>query len=467
MFTFVVHLAAALVVCVTGGVASAFDSGSTGADGDLVATGSMTIDMSDHPDGIYHYRSVVIGPAVEVRFTPNEKNTPVTWLVQGDVMISGDIYLNGENGLDYSSPFVQSQLARGGPGGFPGGMGAERYDQSAKVFGTAGQGPGGGPVFSNRGGAGGSYGTDGVYNGGSVYGNEVILPLLGGSGGGGGFCDIRRPALNGGNGGGGGGAILIASSGRITIDGAIYAPGGNGGNGYYRINSYGSGGGGGGSGGAIRLMADRIEGSGVLLATGGLSSEGDPGGYAGGKGRIRLEATDLTFDPTGCNPLPSFSSYPDLVNLPDVLTPRIEIVSVAGVAVPAEPVGELLLPPDVDFNTTEPVEIVVQTTNVPVGTTVTVRAVRQQNSLTQVEGNTRVDGSEVLLVDLPPGKGVIHAWVTYAPEIPGGASLMVNGQEVSSVIVGAGLGGRSGVVYVGADGNMIPESAITEIRLQE
>lgn len=65
------------------------NSGSDGSDGAFNPTENVTINMADHPDGIYHYTSVNIPENVTVSFTPNANNTPVFWLVQGGCSIVG------------------------------------------------------------------------------------------------------------------------------------------------------------------------------------------------------------------------------------------------------------------------------------------------------------------------------------------------------------------------------------------
>src|SRR5438552_10007820 len=78
------------------------NSGSDGRDGALNPTQSITIDMSDHPDGIYQYSSVNIPAGLTVTFKPNAKNTPIVWLVQSDCVISGSISITGAAFQDYA-----------------------------------------------------------------------------------------------------------------------------------------------------------------------------------------------------------------------------------------------------------------------------------------------------------------------------------------------------------------------------
>jgi hypothetical protein len=432
-----------------------FESGSDGHDGALYSTSqTLVIDMTDHPDGIYHYTSIHIPAGVNVYFASNEEKTPVVWLVQGDVSIDGNIYMNGEDGLAHDAAGSQTNLADGGPGGYAGGLGALRPDQSGGVMvGTAGQGPGGGATSgADSGGAGGTY----------SYGNSVILPLLGGSGGGGG--GVNASWLNGGNGGGGGGAILIASSTRIIINGSIYAKGGAGGtglNGGWGDNDAFPGGG--GSGGAIRIISNEVVGTGSMNAQGGTVSP--PWGNPGGDGRLRIEAFVVSFSTTNCAPAPSVSEFPGLVFLPDSIKPTVAISSIGGVGVPTNPQGDLFSP-DIQLNTTDPVSVNLTTTNVPVGTDVTVRAVRERDTLAEVTGNIQAGGVATLTgLTLPEGKGVVQAWVTYAPTIPAGQTLKVNGKTVKTLQVGANLGGESQLIYITEEGEKIPESSVEEIRL--
>ena len=61
-------------------------TGSNGSDGALNPTAASTVvNMATHPNGIYQYTSVNVPPSVTVTFTPNANNTPVMWLVQGNV----------------------------------------------------------------------------------------------------------------------------------------------------------------------------------------------------------------------------------------------------------------------------------------------------------------------------------------------------------------------------------------------
>jgi len=195
-----------MLLCASGAYAS-FVSGSTGADGPFDPTVNTEVVLP--PDGILNYTTINIPAGVTVTFRKNSKNTPVYMLATGDVTVAGIININGG---DNSS----SEPGRGGPGGFDGG-----YAGATGLSGGKGLGPGGGNPSTSFGGGGGFGTVGGSYAagiGGPAYGNERLLPLIGGSGGGGGIFAA--------NGGGGGGAIVIASSTSINLTGSITANGG-------------------------------------------------------------------------------------------------------------------------------------------------------------------------------------------------------------------------------------------------
>jgi hypothetical protein len=102
------------------------------------------------------------------------------------------------------------------------------------------------------------------------------------------YDHLREPSLPGGGGTGstetpggtGGGVILLDAGGALLhLDGDVVADGG-------------SGSGGGGAGGAIRLIADRLEGEGVVTANGGSGSNRMRSGGGGG-GRISISYREL------------------------------------------------------------------------------------------------------------------------------------------------------------------------------
>src|ERR1044072_9416201 len=64
-----------------------FSSGSTGADGAFNPVTSNTLQIP--ASGVFNFTTVNIPQGVEIRFTKNAKNTPVTILATGNVVIGG------------------------------------------------------------------------------------------------------------------------------------------------------------------------------------------------------------------------------------------------------------------------------------------------------------------------------------------------------------------------------------------
>lgn len=348
-------------------------------------------DMTGRADGIWNFTSIDIPSSAEVRFIKNAANTPVVWLATEGVRIDGIVRVDGQDGMQNEGA---NNFALGGPGGAPGGVGGIRFDISGNFAGTPGQGPGGGAP----GVAEGQNADHGAFS--DAYGNSLILPLVGGSGGGGGASNSNR---NGGNGGGGGGAILIASGRDIEVNGRIDADGGN-------QNHSGASWGGRGSGGAIKLMADRVIGSGELDARGGPNRTNEA------TGRIRIEAF---FRPLAANAAPPASATapvaaPDFGDLP-----RLTILSVDGENVAAPPTGNLQTP-DVVFTADGTVTIVVDSENVPQGTPVTLRITTSGSIINLPEpGDPDVtigaDGQAAFTATVPAGLGTIQAFTEFTP----------------------------------------------------
>jgi hypothetical protein len=381
----------AMVLCgialaaATASAQTQFSSGSTGADGPLTfpAPGEYVIDMSAKPDGIWNYTTINIPAGVKVSFTKNAANTAVVWLATGDVNIAGEVNLDGANG---TLNVVRGNEAPGGPGGFRGGRGARRVDVSGNGIGTPGEGPGGGAPST----AGCVEGEGGVYST-SGPGGLACSPIGGSGGGGSGSIS----GVDSANGGGGGGAILIASSTAITIDGSLHANGGTG-------PLAGCSNGGGGSGGGIRLVANRIQGSGSITALGGASfSWPSPGG----PGRIKTEAfafqlSNLT------NPIATEDRPVPLCTNPG----SIRITSIAGQVVLSP--GGNTASPDVIFSQAGPITVNLATTNIPQGTTLTVRVATDGQALT-ASTRTNASGNASATLTVPAGFGTIQAYAEY------------------------------------------------------
>lgn len=383
-------------------VAAQFNSGSTGADGAFnpsCAPTPCTVTVPLPNSGIFNFTTVNVPAGVTVKFGRNPANTPVTILASGDVTVVGTIDVSGQNA------FLNAG-GRGGSGGFDGGMGGGGVFQ----LGTPGLGPGGGSggVITNFAtlGGGGSFGTAGsrgqISAAGPTYGTPTLLPLIGGSGGGGSATESVTVVTSGG--GGGGGAILIASSGAITLNGAIKSSGG--------VQDNPGLGSAGGSGGGIRLVANAITGIGSVLANGGTGIN-VPGGF----GRIRLETFSLGI--TGSISPPASIGTPGPVFLPTGF-PSVRIASIASVASPVPSQGTFLEPPDMTLSPTvsNPVVANLGASNVPLGTVIAV-TVKTEGVAAPVTVNstplvgTLANSTATANLTLPNSTSVIGATATF------------------------------------------------------
>jgi len=440
-----------------------FSSGSTGADGAFSPSSNQTVQVP--ASGVFNYTTINIPSGVTITFTPNANNTPVIMLASGNVTIAGAISLNAFTGNGRVG-------GKGGPGGYRGGTGG--VGVSGVTDGLAGDGPGGGSggVFSNTtgpsGGGGGGFASGGGAavlgaTGGPAYGSSTLVPLIGGSGGGGGGS---RPDTNlGGGGGGGGGAILIASSGVISFSSSsvIRSRGGDGASGTLS-SSYG--GGGGGSGGAIRIVANTISGT-VTFDVGfggGGSCCGNFTGGSGAPGRVRLEAYDMSVNPTispGSTAGVASLGFPSSA-IP-TNDPRLRIASVAGVAAPASPVGSLQAPPDVvvPASQTNPVVVALEASNIAPGliANVTVTAAggaRTTVQSTALAGNT-ANSTATANVTLPDGSSIIMASATVVLTASA-KPMLINGERIDRIEVGAVFGGPSELTYITSTGKRIKKT---------
>jgi len=417
-----------------------FNSGSTGTLGAFNPTTNTEVELP--ADGILNYTTVNIPSGVTVTFKKNSVNTPIYMLATGDVTISGTISVNGTEGSVVSS-------GRGGTGGYDGGLGGTIVSQ----VGGKGLGPGGGSPgirSSNHGngGDGGSFGT-----GGTTYGNERIIPMIGGSGGGGGASWTSN---EGNGGGGGGGAILIASSGTITITGSLTANGGKGAGCSYWYTGCG----GGGSGGAIKLIANIITGNGTISAAGG---SGGGAHYtcgaagSGGNGRIRLEANTMTRT-ASTSPAYSFG-YPTTVFVAN--TPTLKITSIAGVNIPENPSGTYGSP-DITLpsSTTNPVSVSVSATNIPVSTAVTVTSVPEYgNSVSATATLSGTDASSTGTAQITLSttyQCILMAQATFTIQ----TAMYYEGEKIEKVRVAAMMGRGSEVTYITESGKEIPSGKL-------
>lgn len=454
------------------GLAIAFDSGSTGADGAFSPTVNTQLELP--PSGIFNFTTINIPAGVTLTFKKNATNTPVVMLASGNVTIAGTINLSG-GGSTNSGAAGDGNLGddgipgSGGPGGYSGGTGGGvsqaggsglgpgggQYGSfgSCSVYGTTVYAGGGGGGFSGAGAGPVSYASNcpGIGGGGGpTYGTTALLPLVGGSGGGGG---AGGGAFAGTGGGGGGGALLIASSATVSLSGTILAVGGNSGT-SSGVQSGASGGG--GSGGAIRIVATTISGNGTITATGGAAGGASQTyvstGGNGSDGRIRLEAT--TFQRTAATTPAYVFASPGPVFVAGM--PTLKISSVAGVSVPDAPTGnaDVTLP----STTANPVAITFNTTGVPVGNTVKL-TLKPANGAVITAVSPALTGSTdsataSVSVNLPSGPSTLEATTTYTIVVAMGEALSqyARGERVEKITLASTLGGTSRVTLITVSG---------------
>jgi plastocyanin len=379
-----------------------------GSDGAFAPASNVTVDLSQaatadwdsagSDNGVYDpnkwavvfkYSSVNIPAGVTVTFTNHPSRAPVVWLIDGDATINGTVYLNGQN---YSATY--GIAGEPGPGGFRGGY----HYETASLIGSGGFGPGGNlsrETDTTR--RDGSYATVGAA-GGPIYGNNRILPLIGGSGGGGGAFSTFL------TGGAGGGAILIVVNGTLTLNGVISAQGGGG-----YLKPYSGWQCGHGSGGAVRLVADALGGA----VSGGVTVEALDS-YAA-QGRIRLEANSVTGDVRFYpQTYPVAPDDPVLIWPPNA-APSVKVLSIGEVDAPDDPRASLEVgQSDVVVEHSETTRIVLQTQNVDtVNGTVQVRVLPKSGNAFLVnavfESGTQLVGTWVAEATLPDGFFTLQA----------------------------------------------------------
>ncbi|MCW5933952.1 MAG: hypothetical protein KIT45_06575 [Fimbriimonadia bacterium] len=329
---------------------------------------------------VFKYSSVNING--NLRFLNHPSGAPVVWLVQGDVMITtgNNLYLL-ETAPDVLDSF---SFVKPGPGGFRGGRPRTNI---VSPGGSAGLGPGGGAYPSELGGNAG-YAAQGIgTGGGTAYGNPQIVPLIGGSGGAG---SNSNPGVIG---GAGGGAILIVASGRIVVNGTINAD----------AQGYSSSWGGGGSGGSVRLIADRLEGTGIISANGGFNRSF---GNYGSLGRIRIEVNHATYTGSVSGSLATAPPGNPPLIWPPANAPSVQITQIAEQNVPTDPSARYDQP-DMTAATSGQTTVRINAQNVPGNWTVQLRIVRFAGNdftinATRISGDDTSSVWEASLV-LPPG----------------------------------------------------------------
>jgi hypothetical protein len=399
--------------------AQSFSSESTGADGAVTLAPCEARSLQVPDSGIFNFTTITIpgcglGYPTSLAFTPNVRNTPVTIRALGDVVIDGAIVLDASG----RAP---------GPGGFYGGRPAQ-----------PGFGPGGGAPQTT----------------GNWVGPLSLVPAIGGSGGGGGCPDYPDPPRDS-WGGGGGGAVVIASSTSITVAGAIYARGGD------RSGCYSTSGApsGPGSGGAIRLVANAITVSGRLEATGGAD------------GLIRVEAPIAALSFTGLSFPTAVLSLINPTIVPIPTTAALTIASIGGFPVLSDAgvrpgTVDVVLPRGL----TDPIPVVVQARNIPVGTQVRLN-VTGSSGATYTQGS--LAGSLALSTATLSVSGLdrtaeSHLFVFATFDVPQSAALLnpSGPDHVAKVRVETAPGQPSTMAFLRRDGSVIDPKKISAALLQ-
>lgn len=248
------------------------------------------------PDnGVLHYDSFTVPEGVEVRFRKNLDNTGVWLVVGGDVIVDGELSVQGHRGnADTSYDGLYGVGGDSGPGGTAGGWSISSSTHgSGGHRGQTGFGPSGGLVDADGKGV-------------NHWLEDGWIHLSGGGGAG--------SKGSGSVYGGSGGLLTVAAGGVIEVSGKLDAQG--------RDGSVAPD----ASGGSVRLIADTIRGSGTIDVRGGTDGVGDSAGV------LKMEA--LFFEgfilnnvlPNGLMP---FLTTPQIVlPYPEEARPRLEIVTV-------------------------------------------------------------------------------------------------------------------------------------------
>ena len=352
------------------------------------------------PSGTLNYTTVNIPAGVTLTFQNNLQNTPVIMLAQGNVTVSGIINVRGVG----RAP---------GPGGFEGG---DTYL------------PGFGPAHGQN---------SPIQVAAQWVGPRSLVAIIGGSGGAGNPFGGNNPCW----GGGGGGAILIASSTGITLSGQILAYGDP--LGTINCNPVLSTP---GASGAVRLVANSVTVTGNLTAA-----------------IVRLEA------PLGSNNYSGGGTPPIISTINPILVPTnppsLTIVSVGGYPVPSYSGSsfntiDLMLPTQLQ----DPIPVVVQATNVPVGSPVSV-AFSGSASATSTTANlsgTASSSSATVYVSGLTRSAVSYLFVSAsfnASQVAQNIGPASN--RVSTIKVASGIGQKSTYRFLRRDGTEVDPRAIS------
>lgn len=163
-----------------------------------------------------------------------------------------------------------------------------------------------------------------------------------------------------------------------------------------------------GSGGGIRICASLFQGSGSISAV------GYPG-YV--NGRIRIDCLNYQFG--GSYSGVFTKGYQPIIIPAAGQGAQLAVVSVAGVAISASPSGQIAIPDAViSGQTANPVPVVVQCTNIPLNTPVTVTVQPVGGTAVTATGynnsGTQASSTATVQLTIPRGGGLIFATATTA-----------------------------------------------------
>ena len=402
-----------------------FDSGSSGADGDLILSCAVegietVIDVG--ASGVMNYNSINIGSGCILKFSPTgngpgHKSNPVRLLVSGDVVIEGTIDLTGTNGnVGISNYSVVGGI--GGPGGYNGGNSGMAWLSS-----QAGYGPGGGAgVNVSATGNCGNAGSAGTFT--PVIHEPRLQPLVGGSGGGGGCHDNGHYSVS--SGAGGGGALLIAATGSITLNGTISTAGGY---------TSGNAAGGSGSAGMIHLIANAVDGSGSVNAI-----------------KTIIESNNGTTTLSSVFGL-RYDYGLERLTLDLAQTPSLTIATVGGV----------------DTSTTNQVElgasgsttIAVSSSGIPEGAEVTLSVSGNLVARTTATGLLDANGDTSMVISIPSGISVITAYVSQSVTNVASLPSYLN-EQITVARLEVTPGAKSALRFYTASGKPVPDGLVKD-----
>jgi hypothetical protein len=145
----------------------------------------------------------------------------------------------------------------------------------------------------------------------------------------------------------------------------------------------------------------------------------------------------------------------------------LRIASVAGVAGPAAPTGSFSVPDIVvPIGTPNPMPVALAASNVPLGTTVTVRATPLTGGTssavsTGLAGTLAASTATASLTFSVNQPSVISASATFTlASLPGAGPLFADGEPVEQIRVAATLGGPSQVTYITRSGREVPSDQL-------